>query len=184
TVVTHAKQLVVDTLLTPETGRLLRTATLVLPAREPADLQAALRALLVAMDVYRAYVRPGRQSAPASIERLQAAVARAAGSPDADAATVQALGEVLLTPEASHDPVAARDLAVRFQQVTGPVMAKGIEDTAFYRWHRLVARNEVGADPAAPPGTQALLAWADHQVAHHPLGMTTLSTHDTKRSED
>ncbi len=65
-------------------------------------------------------------------------------------------------------------------------MAKGIEDTAFYRWHRLVALNEVGGDPdllddAAP---EQLHAWAIHQQQHWPLGMTTLSTHDTKRSED
>ena len=65
-------------------------------------------------------------------------------------------------------------------------MAKGIEDTAFYRWHRLVALNEVGGDPellddAAP---EVMHAWAEHQQRHWPLGMTTLSTHDTKRSED
>jgi (1->4)-alpha-D-glucan 1-alpha-D-glucosylmutase len=66
------------------------------------------------------------------------------------------------------------------------VMAKGIEDTAFYRWHRLVALNEVGGDPgllddAAP---EQLHRWATHQQQHWPLGMSTLSTHDTKRSED
>ena len=65
-------------------------------------------------------------------------------------------------------------------------MAKGIEDTAFYRWHRLVALNEVGGDPdllddASP---EAMHAWAIHQQQNWPLGMTTLSTHDTKRSED
>ena len=65
-------------------------------------------------------------------------------------------------------------------------MAKGIEDTAFYRWHRLVALNEVGGDPdllddGAP---EQMHAWAVHQQQHWPLGMTALSTHDTKRSED
>jgi (1->4)-alpha-D-glucan 1-alpha-D-glucosylmutase len=65
-------------------------------------------------------------------------------------------------------------------------MAKGIEDTAFYRWHRLVALNEVGGDPdllddASP---DQLHAWAAAQQEHWPRGMTTLSTHDTKRSED
>ena len=81
---------------------------------------------------------------------------------------------------------AGRDFAVRLQQTWGPVMAKGIEDTAFYRWHRLVALNEVGGDPdlleiAAP---EQMHAWAIHQQQNWPLGMTTLSTHDTKRSED
>src|SRR3954454_9834021 len=80
----------------------------------------------------------------------------------------------------------ARDFALRLQQTWGPVMAKGIEDTAFYRWHRLVALNEVGGDPdllddASP---EAMHSWAIHQQQNWPLGMTALSTHDTKRSED
>jgi (1->4)-alpha-D-glucan 1-alpha-D-glucosylmutase len=80
----------------------------------------------------------------------------------------------------------ADDFAVRLQQTWGPVMAKGIEDTAFYRGHRLVALNEVGGDPAAlgTDGTTRLHAWAAHQQAAWPRGMTALSTHDTKRSED
>nr|WP_306255115.1 malto-oligosyltrehalose synthase [Ornithinimicrobium cryptoxanthini] len=182
-VVTAAKREAVDLLLTPETARLLRLALRVLPDREPDALSEALRDLLVEVDVYRAYVRPGHDTDPASAGRLEDAIGRAART-SAHPHTVRAVGAVLLAPDASHDPVTARDLAVRFQQVTGPVMAKGIEDTAFYRWHRLVALNEVGADPAADAGTGPLLAWAQHQVEHWPLGMTTLSTHDTKRSED
>lgn len=182
-VVDTAKREAVDTLLTPETVRLLRLARKALPQRQPDALRNALRSLLVAVDVYRAYVRPGHDPHPTSVERLQGAVEEAAGD-GADQETVRALGAVLLAPDSSADPVAARDLAVRFQQVTGPVMAKGIEDTAFYRWHRLVALNEVGGDPAAEPGVGPLEEWAEHQLAHWPLGMTTLSTHDTKRSED
>ncbi|NUR06512.1 MAG: malto-oligosyltrehalose synthase, partial [Nocardioidaceae bacterium] len=81
---------------------------------------------------------------------------------------------------------AGADFAVRLQQTWGPVMAKAVEDTAYYRWHRLVALNEVGGDPGLLDDASAdgLHAWADHQQAHWPLGMTTLSTHDTKRSED
>jgi (1->4)-alpha-D-glucan 1-alpha-D-glucosylmutase len=77
------------------------------------------------------------------------------------------------------------ELAVRFQQFTGAVMAKGVEDTAFYRWTRFTARNEVGNDPdrfAVGPDE-----FHDAAVARQrdwPAGMTTLSTHDTKRSED
>ena len=184
-VVDDAKRGAVERLLRPEVARLLRLARRVLPDRESDDLRTALCELLVAVDVYRAYVRPGHDTDPVSADRLRAAVDRAATALSGDAAdTVRALGAVLLAPDASHDPVAARDLAVRFQQVTGPVMAKGIEDTAFYRWHRLAALNEVGADPSAAPGPAALLEWAHHQVGRWPLGMTTLSTHDTKRSED
>ncbi|HLS44083.1 MAG TPA: malto-oligosyltrehalose synthase [Ornithinicoccus sp.] len=182
-VVDTAKREAVDTLLTPETVRLLRLARKALPQRQPDALRNALRSLLVAVDVYRAYVRPGHDPEPTSVERLQEAVEEAAGGA-ADQETVRALGAVLLAPDSSADPIAARDVAVRFQQVTGPVMAKGIEDTAFYRWHRLVALNEVGGDPAAEPGVGPLEEWAQHQLEHWPLGLTTLSTHDTKRSED
>ncbi len=77
------------------------------------------------------------------------------------------------------------ELAVRFQQFTGAVMAKGVEDTAFYRWTRFTARNEVGNDPAdfgvSPDdfhhvNTERQRDW--------PRAMTALTTHDTKRSED
>jgi (1->4)-alpha-D-glucan 1-alpha-D-glucosylmutase len=77
------------------------------------------------------------------------------------------------------------ELVVRFQQTCGPVMAKGVEDTAFYRWTRLTGLNEVGGDPSrfgvAP---EEFHAYASHQQREWPTAMTTLSTHDTKRSED
>ena len=65
-------------------------------------------------------------------------------------------------------------------------MAKGIEDTTFYRWHRLIALDEVGGDPRSldAPDAELLHAWAREQAERFPLGLTTLSTHDTKRSED
>ncbi|MBG0568896.1 malto-oligosyltrehalose synthase [Actinoplanes aureus] len=77
------------------------------------------------------------------------------------------------------------ELAVRFQQFTGAVMAKGVEDTAFYRWTRFVARNEVGNDPAK----FGVTADEFHDAAEEcqlewPESMTSLATHDTKRGED
>ena len=77
------------------------------------------------------------------------------------------------------------ELVTRFQQTCGPVMAKGVEDTAAYRWVRLVSLNEVGGDPSRiglPP--EELHTFAAQQLQTHPTAMTTLSTHDTKRSED
>jgi (1->4)-alpha-D-glucan 1-alpha-D-glucosylmutase len=77
------------------------------------------------------------------------------------------------------------EFVIRFQQTCGPVMAKGVEDTTFYRWHRLTALNEVGGRPehfAVFP--DELHAWAARQQRTAPTAMTTLSTHDTKRSED
>nr|WP_269813376.1 malto-oligosyltrehalose synthase [Ornithinimicrobium sediminis] len=186
-VVETAKRDAVEELLTPEVTRLHRVASRVLPGEDPDALRVALRELLVAVDVYRAYLRPARRPAPEAAQRLRDAVDRACRTAPDVAGTITALGEVLGDPDAgNHDPAAAYDLAVRFQQTTGPVMAKGIEDTAFYRWHRLSALNEVGADPAAglQPSVEPLHAWARHQAAHWPRGMTTLSTHDTKRSED
>ncbi|MEV0898639.1 malto-oligosyltrehalose synthase [Actinoplanes sp. NPDC049802] len=79
----------------------------------------------------------------------------------------------------------ADELAVRFQQFTGAVMAKGVEDCAFYRWTRFVARNEVGSDPAkfsAIP--EEFHEASEERQAAWPGTMTSLATHDTKRGED
>jgi (1->4)-alpha-D-glucan 1-alpha-D-glucosylmutase len=78
-----------------------------------------------------------------------------------------------------------REFVVRFQQTCGPVMAKGVEDTAFYRWPRLAALNEVGGEPdrfGIEPGE--FHAFAARLARDWPATMTTLSTHDTKRQED
>jgi (1->4)-alpha-D-glucan 1-alpha-D-glucosylmutase len=77
------------------------------------------------------------------------------------------------------------ELAMRFQQLTGPAMAKGVEDTAFYRYHRLIALNEVGGDPTAlrsrplPASTTPA-----PRPRPWPRRMLASTTHDTKRSED
>ena len=77
------------------------------------------------------------------------------------------------------------EFVVRFQQTCGPVMAKGVEDTAFYRWFRLVALNEVGGDPTRFGVSAGGVPRLRRALARDwPTAMTTLSTHDTKRSED
>src|SRR4029077_13530085 len=79
----------------------------------------------------------------------------------------------------------ARHFAFKVQQFTGPMMAKSLEDTAFYRYHRLLAFNEVGGNPAA-----GAIAVADfhrrmkERAARSPHGLTATATHDTKRGED
>ena len=79
----------------------------------------------------------------------------------------------------------ADELACRFQQVSGAVMAKGVEDTAYYRYSRFVALNEVGGDPARfGLGPDGFHDAARRRLAEWPAGMTTLMTHDTKRGED
>lgn len=73
----------------------------------------------------------------------------------------------------------------RFQQFTGPMMAKSVEDTAFYRFHRLISVNEVGGDPKRlGVSIEEFHQQNLERQRHHPLGMLTTSTHDTKRSED
>ncbi len=74
---------------------------------------------------------------------------------------------------------------MRFQQVTAPVTAKGVEDTALYRFHRLASLNEVGGDPDVfGVSVRAFHADARHRARHWPNEMLATSTHDTKRSED
>jgi (1->4)-alpha-D-glucan 1-alpha-D-glucosylmutase len=86
---------------------------------------------------------------------------------------------------ATHSTPRVRRFALKLQQFTGPVMAKSLEDTAFYRYHRLLALNEVGGEPSA----ETLSPEAFHnammiRAKEWPHGMTATSTHDTKRGED
>jgi (1->4)-alpha-D-glucan 1-alpha-D-glucosylmutase len=145
--------------------------------------------LLVAMDRYRAYVVPGEPAPAESVDVVRGAADRArARLPEEGHDALDTVADLvlgLLPGRDEADGEKRAELIVRFQQTCGPVMAKGVEDTAFYRWHRLVALNEVGGDPGrfgvAP---EEFHAYANHLEAHWPATMTTLSTHDTKRSED
>ncbi len=120
--------------------------------------------------VYRSYL-------PDGADLTEAALAEVAGRRPELADAVQTLRPRLLDP--------ADELAVRFQQLTGAVMAKGVEDTAFYRYSRLIALNEVGGDPGRfGVGLEEFHAAQQHRAQRWPNAMTTLSTHDTKRSED
>ena len=94
---------------------------------------------------------------------------------------------LLVYPESATeaDRAEQRRFAGKFQQVTAPVMAKGVEDTAFYVYNRLLSLNEVGGDPArfgAPP--EALHRYNQARQMRWPYALSPLSTHDTKRSED
>ncbi|MDM7831335.1 malto-oligosyltrehalose synthase [Cellulomonas edaphi] len=154
------------------------------------SLEDCLIELLVAFDRYRAYVVPGQTPGPEAIEVVTAAatVARRRLSVERGA-TMDVLVDLLLGREvgsAGRTRGHRRDeLVVRFQQTCGAVMAKGVEDTTFYRWTHLTALCEVGGAPERFALTPTeLLAWASRAQQVAPYGMTTLSTHDTKRSED
>jgi (1->4)-alpha-D-glucan 1-alpha-D-glucosylmutase len=92
----------------------------------------------------------------------------------------------LLKPgRAAHGKPRVRRFALKVQQFTGPTMAKSLEDTAFYRYHRLLALNEVGGDPAARAlPIDAFHAMMRKRAREWPHGMTATATHDTKRGED
>ncbi|MDP9396966.1 MAG: malto-oligosyltrehalose synthase [Actinomycetota bacterium] len=193
-VVEESKRWVVEHSLYAEVHRLVDVlvricgADVLLRDHTRRALREALVELLVAFPVYRAYVAPGEEAPSASVAILEGAADQArAQLPEDRHATVELLRELALgRPLGLRGRDADRDeFVVRFQQTCGPVMAKGVEDTAFYRWFRLAALNEVGGDPAHfGVSPAALHDWCAEQARHWPGSMTTLSTHDTKRSED
>ncbi len=147
------------------------------------EIHESLRELIAAFPVYRTYVVPGAEPSAADVAHVDEAVKTAKERrPDLDADLFDFLGEVLL---GHHRGQAEDELVARFQQVTGPVMAKGVEDTAFYTWTRLCALNEVGGDP----GRFGIPVEEFHRENERiqdtwPATMVATSTHDTKRSED
>lgn len=168
------KRAITDGILRSEILRLARLVAVHPEATEPElplDAVADSIAEIIAnFPVYRTYLPHGKEILEGACDK--ASVAR----PDL-AGTVKVLLPLLLDPDA--------EFGRRFQQTSGMVMAKGVEDTAFYRYTRLGTLTEVGADP-----TEFALSPADFhsrmaaRLAERPLSMTTLSTHDTKRSED
>jgi (1->4)-alpha-D-glucan 1-alpha-D-glucosylmutase len=179
-----------DSELTALTERLHRLASEDRHARDltAAVLREALEAVTAALPVYRTYVRgPGVDEVDRG--RIRAAFAAAEPALSEDGALAAAfLRSVLLLEGLGRLPDGIRDervaFAMRWQQVTGPVTAKGVEDTALYRDAGLLARNDVGVDPAAVP--LSVEAFHRRNVARvaRPAAMLTTSTHDTKRGED
>jgi (1->4)-alpha-D-glucan 1-alpha-D-glucosylmutase len=195
-VVARAKHEIVEGSLYAEVHRLVELlvqitgADIRLRDHTRRGLEAAVTELLVAFDRYRAYVVPGEPAPPAEAAVVERATETARGHlPEDVHETLDLVRDLVLGREAgsagrSGDADRA-ELVVRFQQTCGPVMAKGIEDTAFYRSFRLAALNEVGGDPDRfGVSPEQLHAFSEKLLVHWPTSMTTLSTHDTKRSED
>jgi (1->4)-alpha-D-glucan 1-alpha-D-glucosylmutase len=158
------KRLVATTILQAELRRLARLVP------DVSDATAALTELAVAFNVYRSYLPRGREHLREAVELSSAR------RPDLTAAINQ------LVPRLG-DP--ADELAIRFQQATGAIMAKGVEDTAYYRYNRLISLNEVGGFPGIfGSGLSDFHEAQLRRIETAPRGMTTLSTHDTKRGED
>ena len=162
--VEQGKRMIVDRLLVAEVERIAALAP------DVTDATAAVAEVAVAFAVYRSYLPDGvadldRALVLAEQRRPELAPAFAALSPRL------------------HD--ASDELARRFQQLSGATMAKGTEDTAFYRYARFIALNEVGADAGEfGIGPDDFHALQHVRQERQPLSMTSLSTHDTKRGED
>ncbi len=152
-------------------------------------LRIALREILACFPVYRTYIREGDVS-ERDRQFVHRAVAQAKRrNPATDSAVFDFIRDVLLLQSPPGlDEAGRREQALfvgRFQQVTSPVMAKGIEDTAFYRYFPLASLNEVGGDPARGVTTiEEFHAQNLARQAQWPLSLIATTTHDTKRSED
>ena len=156
-----------------------------------ATLHNALLETIACFPVYRTYVRPGSEPAGDEDRRRIATALRIAKrrNPEIDASVFDFVGSVLLLDHPPHlseeQRDERRDFVLRFQQLTGPVTAKGIEDTAFYRDYPLLSVDDVGGDAEhfATPLDQFHRRNRE-RLEQWPHTMLASSTHDTKRSED
>jgi (1->4)-alpha-D-glucan 1-alpha-D-glucosylmutase len=187
--VLEAKRLVLSDVLAAEANRLTEVALRVC-AQEPTlrdttrrGLRDALVEVLTGFGVYRAYLPPEGPADEVAREHVEQALQRARAARPDRADEIELVGRLALAE--GPRGAAAREFVTRFQQTCGPVMAKGVEDTAFYRYLRLSGLNEVGGDPGRfGVSVQEFHQACAEQSARWPLSMTALSTHDTKRSED
>lgn len=150
------------------------------------SLRSALIETIACFPVYRTYVTPSRVD-PQDRRHIEVALSRAKRrSPVTNVTIFDFLRDILLLKHGGHLEEEERrmqiELAMKLQQLTGPVMAKGLEDTTFYIYNRLVALNEVGGDPSRFGASVSEFHAANMSRQRGSLLATT--THDTKRSED
>ncbi len=191
----RSKRLIMRTALAGELNVLAGTLLKIAEAdRRTCDftyntLRYALREVVASFPVYRTYIAPGQVS---EVDRLyinEAVDAAKKRSQAADVSVVEFVRETLLTAIAEGKTEGYREAVVSFamklQQYTSPVMAKGLEDTSFYAQTRLISLNEVGGDPRVfgVPVMGFHLANRERQ-RNWPHAMLGTSTHDSKRSED
>jgi (1->4)-alpha-D-glucan 1-alpha-D-glucosylmutase len=172
------KRQVLATLFPGELRSLVRRLGDLVPDAAPEALEFALTEMTACLPVYRTYMRsaPNETDYGVITEALEGARQRGA-----DATLMDWLRGLLLEPGTA----AQLDFIQRWQQLTGPVMAKGLEDTAFYHYHRLISSCEVGCDPRRP--LSSIEYFHERMQRRHldaPDSLNTTSTHDTKRSED
>ncbi len=150
---------------------------------------AALEEVIAAFPVYRTYVSP-RGAGADDFRYIDWAIGQARKRWRGAETSIFDFLRTVLTgeaaePERDPTPGGALYTAMHFQQLTGPVMAKAAEDTAFYRYVRLLALNEVGGDPRRfGMSVAAFHHLAQQRARQWPQAMVTTATHDTKRGED
>lgn len=147
------------------------------------SLRETLSEVIAAFPVYRAYVSPGAEPSPSDRDHIRIAVEQAnRRTPELDGELLQLVAQLAL---GRLDGELEAEFTRRFQQLTAPVMAKGAEDTAFYRYNRMLSLNEVGGDPGVFGIDAATFHSRTADMARHwPESMLTIGTHDTKRSAD
>jgi (1->4)-alpha-D-glucan 1-alpha-D-glucosylmutase len=149
-----------------------------------AEIRRAIREVAACFSIYRTYVVAERNEITDEDRReIERAVNCAKEyRQDIDAGLFDFIGDVLAL---RHRGALESEFLLRFQQFTSPVMAKGVEDTAFYCFNRMIGLNEVGGAPATDGmGVEQFHDYCAHMQAKYPLSMTALATHDTKRGDD
>jgi (1->4)-alpha-D-glucan 1-alpha-D-glucosylmutase len=189
-----AKQLVIEAILASEfgvlCGALSRIAAGHFSTRDFTidRLRAALLLYVLEFPVYRTYVTAGGASEQERrlIEEIVSRARARWRGPDPQIFDFLLSAVTLdLAGNPSYSAPRVREFALKLQQFTGPLMAKAMEDTAFYRYQRLLAFNEVGGDPTT--GELGLTAFHERQRLRSEAaarGLTSTATHDTKRGED
>jgi len=191
----HSKKLIIRSVLSSELtmlGNLL--GSIAQSRRNTRDftyqgLRDALAEVVACFPVYRTYISPGRIST-GDRQSVQWAIMQAKKrSRAADTLIFDFISDLILLSAITAYPYAARKRILqfigRFQQYTAPVMAKGMEDTAFYSYHRLISLNDVGFDPRRFGMPVDTFHQENRQrLADWPHSMVTTSTHDSKRGED
>ncbi|MFP5237474.1 MAG: malto-oligosyltrehalose synthase [Acidobacteriota bacterium] len=149
-----------------------------------AEIRRAIREVAACFGVYRTYVVAERDEITEDDRReIEAAVEAAKQHrTDIDPSLFDFIADVLTL---RYRGALESEFVLRFQQFTSPVMAKGVEDTAFYCYNRMIGLNEVGGSPGMNGvSVEEFHAHCAHIQRKHPLTMTTLATHDTKRGDD
>ncbi|MCW2920831.1 MAG: malto-oligosyltrehalose synthase [Thermoleophilia bacterium] len=173
-VVAQAKLRIVREYFWGELGRLARHIAGA-DSDEERRLRDAIAVVTAQLPVYRTYVDEHGRT-PADTTTIERALADAAAVEGVDALALARVAEALRTDT---------EFTMRWQQFSGPVTAKSVEDTAFYRYWAVPARNEVGAHPSHPSTAIGTFHWlAAERAAHWAGSLNASSTHDTKRSED